>query len=93
MSVPASSHDARRAGYAKLRQERAAANVSGYQITFNQVAPRCPDRHARVQIEQTRKLQQAEHLGEYNIWYGRYQGENTFEKAPRAATKGGPSKG
>lgn len=79
--------DALKAGYAKLRQEKRAANVSGYQVSFDQVAPRCPDRHARVQIEQPRKLQQAEHLGEYNIWYNRYQGENNFEPAPRAATR------
>ena len=39
-----------------------------------QVEPKVPDRPARVQVEQKVKLQQAEHLGEYNIWYGRYLG-------------------
>jgi hypothetical protein len=86
--VPQTDNDAnRRARYAKIRQDRAANAVSGYQVTFEQDSPRVPQRHARTQIEQARKLQQAEHLGEYNIWYNRYQGENSFEKAPRASTR------
>ena len=46
-----------------------------------------PDRPARVQVEQLRKLQQVEHLGEFNIWYGKYMGESNYEKAPKAATR------
>ena len=59
------------------------------ELTFlaGQTLPKLPDRPARVQIEQKRKLQAAEHLGEYNIWYGRYSGENSYEKAPKASTK------
>jgi len=49
--------------------------------------PRLPDRPARVQVEQKRALQQAEHAGDFNIWYGRYMGENNFERAPKAATR------
>ena len=48
--------------------------------------PTVPERPARVQVEQKRKLQQTEHLGDYNIWYGRYAGERR-EKAPRATTR------
>ena len=46
-----------------------------------------PDRPARVQMEQKRALQQAEHLGEYNIWYGKYIGERNYERAPKAVTR------
>ena len=49
--------------------------------------PKLPDRPARVQVEQKRALQQTEHLGEYNIWYGKYMGENSHERAPKAATR------
>ena len=49
--------------------------------------PVMPDRPARVQVEQKRALQQTEHLGDYNIWYGKYMGENSFERAPKAATR------
>lgn len=78
---------ARKARYAEIRKERALANVSGYATSFDQIVPRVPDRPARVQIEQRRQLQQAEHIGEYNIWYHKYTGENGFEKAPRASTR------
>lgn len=81
------SASSRRAGYASIRRERALANVSGYATSFEQSLPSLPDRAARVQIEQRRALQQAERLGEYNIWYGRYAGESNYEKAPRAATR------
>jgi hypothetical protein len=49
--------------------------------------PCCPDRPARVQVEQKRALQTVEHAGDYNIWYGKYMGENNFERAPRASTR------
>ena len=39
------------------------------------------------QVEQKRALQQTEHLGDYNIWYGRYMGENNYERAPKASTR------
>ena len=45
------------------------------------------DRPARVQIEQKRKLQEVEHQGDFNIWYGKYMGENNFQKAARASTR------
>lgn len=53
----------------------------------NQIQPRCPDRPARVQVEQMRALQSAEHLGEYNIWYGKYSGERSFDKRGKASTR------
>ena len=53
----------------------------------SQTQPRCPDRPARVQVEQMRALQAAEHLGEYNIWYGKYSGERSFEKRGKAGTR------
>ena len=49
--------------------------------------PRLPDRPARTQVEQVRKLQTAEHLGDYNIWYGKYMGDSRFERAARASTR------
>jgi hypothetical protein len=52
------------------------------------VTPVVPDRPARVQVEQLRKLQQVEHAGEFNIWYGKYMGESSYEKAARASTRG-----
>ena len=51
------------------------------------VTPVVPDRPARVQVEQLRKLQQVEHAGEFNIWYGKYMGESSYEKAARASTR------
>ena len=57
------------------------------QFIESQAMPVLPDRPARVQVEQKRKLQQAEHLGEYNIWYHRWSGENNYERAPRASTR------
>ena len=87
MQVAGSSATDRKAQYAQIRKERALANVSGYATSFEQTPPTLPDRPARIQIEQRRKLQQAEHIGEYNIWYNRYQGENNFERAPRASTR------
>ena len=56
-------------------------------LIASQTPPRVPDRPARVQVEEKRKLQQAEHIGEYNIWYGKYTGENSFERAARASTR------
>ena len=53
----------------------------------NSATPVRPDRPARVQVEQKRALQTVEHAGDYNIWYGKYMGENSFEKAPRASTR------
>ena len=53
----------------------------------SQRQPRCPDRPARVQVEQMRALQAAEHLGEYNIWYGKYSGERSYEKRGKASTR------
>ena len=49
--------------------------------------PVCPDRPARVQVEQKRALQTVEHAGDYNIWYGKYMGENNYDRAPRASTR------
>lgn len=56
-------------------------------LVHGSVTPRCPDRPARVQVEQKRALQTVEHAGDYNIWYGKYMGENSFERAPRASTR------
>ena len=53
----------------------------------SQSHPVCPERPARVQVTQIRKMQQAEHLGEYNIWYGKYSGERSFEKNGKASTR------
>ena len=58
-----------------------------YTFLAKKELPVMPDRPARVQVEQKRKLQQAEHLGEYNIWYHRYAGENSYEKAAAASTR------
>ena len=55
--------------------------------TVGTITPRVPERPARVQVVQARKLQQVEHQGEYNIWYGKYLGEHSFEKAARASTR------
>ena len=69
------------------RYKRAAAPELSFLDTQSQVQPRCPERPARVQVEQVRKLQAAEHLGEYNIWYGRYSGERTYERRGKASTR------
>jgi len=53
----------------------------------SQSHPVCPERPARVQVTQIRPMQQAEHLGEYNIWYGRYSGERAYEKNGKASTR------
>ena len=53
----------------------------------NQSHPVCPERPARVQVTQIRPMQQAEHLGEYNIWYGRDSGERAYEKNGKASTR------
>ena len=53
----------------------------------SQSHPVCPERPARVQVTQIRKMQQAEHLGEYNIWYGKYSGERSFDKNGKASTR------
>ena len=52
----------------------------------SQTHPQCPDRPARVPGEEVRKLQQAEHIGDYNIWYGRYSGERN-ERRGKASTR------
>ena len=69
--------------YGKLEPVYASASGAGVTST----CPVVPDRPARVQSEQKRQLQQVEHSGEYNIWYGRYAGEHGYEKAPRASTR------
>jgi hypothetical protein len=57
------------------------------QFIESQALPILPDRPARVQVEQKRALQPAEHLGEYNIWYHRWAGEHGHERNPRASTR------
>ena len=68
--------------YGRVEPVYATPAVLGEQST-----PVMPDRPARVQVEQKRALQQSEHLGDYNIWYGRYLGENGRERAPKASTR------
>ena len=57
------------------------------EILLGQVPPTHRDRPARVQVEQRRQLQAAEHAGDYNIWYHRYAGERNYEKAGKASTR------
>lgn len=76
------------AGCASAGQYGSYTPVYGtLQFIESQAMPTLPDRPARVQVEQKRALQQAEHLGEYNIWYGRWSGESGYERNPRASTR------
>ena len=87
---PSSSEPAFGEREKRARQYGQAAPVYAYAPPEHLVAKVCPvvpDRPARVQVEQARKLQTAEHQGEFNIWYGKYMGDNRFDKAMKAPTK------